>query len=363
MLFANFALNLTIIQGGGMSNSAVFFVIFLKQATCNTYFKEVKIYHLGEMDMKIVALFPEAVEGQDNQLLNTKKALGLKTFLEERGQEFIILADNGEDLDKHLPDMDVIISAPFYPAYMTRERIEKAPNLKLAITAGVGSDHVDLAAASEHNIGVVEVTGSNTVSVAEHAVMDLLILLRNYEEGHRQSVEGEWNLSQVGNHAHELQHYDPINQQDHKLSKFVSFDELVSTSDAITIHAPLTPETDNLFDKDVLSRMKKHSYLVNTARGKIVNRDALVEALASEHLQGYAGDVWYPQPAPADHPWRTMPRNAMTVHYSGMTLEAQKRIEDGVKDILERFFNHEPFQDKDIIVASGRIASKSYTAK
>ncbi len=73
---------------------------------------------------------------------------------------------NGEDLDKHLPDIDVIISAPFYPAYMTRERIEKAPNLKLAITAGVGSDHVDLAAASEHNIGVVEVTGSNTVSVA-----------------------------------------------------------------------------------------------------------------------------------------------------------------------------------------------------
>ncbi len=197
--------------------------------------------------MKIVALFPEAVEGQENQLLNTKKALGLKTFLEERGHEFIILADNGEDLDKHLPDMDVIISAPFYPAYMTRERIEKAPNLKLAITAGVGFDHVDLAAASEHNIGVVEVTGSNTVSVAEHAVMDLLILLRNYEEGHRQSVEGEWNLSQVGNHAHELQHktigifgfgrigqlvaerlapfnvtlqhYDPINQQDHKLSE------------------------------------------------------------------------------------------------------------------------------------------------
>ena len=71
MLFANFALNLTIIQG--VYQTVPFFVIFLKQATCNTYFKEVKIYHLGEMDMKIVALFPEAVEGQDNQLLNTKK--------------------------------------------------------------------------------------------------------------------------------------------------------------------------------------------------------------------------------------------------------------------------------------------------
>ena len=341
--------------------------------------------------MKIVALFPEAVEGQDNQLLNTDKAIGLKLFLQDKGHELVILKDGKEDLDKHLEDMEVVISAPFYPAYMTKERIEKAPNLKLAITAGVGSDHVDLDAASQHNVSVVEVTGSNTVSVAEHAVMDLLILLRNYEEGHRQSKEGEWNLSQVGNDAYELQHktigifgfgrigqlvaerlapfnvtiqhYDPINQKDNEHSKFVKFDELVKTSDAITIHAPLTPETDNLFDSDVLAKMKDGSFLVNTARGKIVNTDALVKALEDKHFQGYAGDVWYPQPAPADHPWRTMPRNAMTVHYSGMTLEAQKRIEDGVKDILNRFFNDQPFQDKDVIVSGGRISSASYNAK
>ncbi|MCY1572283.1 NAD-dependent formate dehydrogenase [Staphylococcus pettenkoferi] len=341
--------------------------------------------------MKIVALFPEAVEGQDNQLLNTDKAIGLKSFLQDKGHELVIMKDGKEDLDKHLEDMEVVISAPFYPAYMTKERIEKAPNLKLAITAGVGSDHVDLDAASQHNISVVEVTGSNTVSVAEHAVMDLLILLRNYEEGHRQSKEGEWNLSQVGNDAYELQnktigifgfgrigqlvaerlapfnvtiqHYDPINQKDNEHSKFVKFDELVKTSDAITIHAPLTPETDNLFDSDVLAKMKDGSFLVNTARGKIVNTDALVKALEDKRVQGYAGDVWYPQPAPADHPWRTMPRNAMTVHYSGMTLEAQKRIEDGVKDILNRFFNDQPFQDKDVIVSGGRISSASYNAK
>ena len=341
--------------------------------------------------MKIVALFPEAVEGQDNQLLNTDKAIGLKLFLQDKGHELVILKDGKEDLDKHLEDMEVVISAPFYPAYMTKERIEKAPNLKLAITAGVGSDHVDLDAASQHNVSVVEVTGSNTVSVAEHAVMDLLILLRNYEEGHRQSKEGEWNLSQVGNDAYELQHktigifgfgrigqlvaerlapfnvtiqhYDPINQKDNEHSKFVKFDELVKTSDAITIHAPLTPETDNLFNSDVLAKMKDGSFLVNTARGKIVNTDALVKALEDKRVQGYAGDVWYPQPAPADHPWRTMPRNAMTVHYSGMTLEAQKRIEDGVKDILDRFFNDQPFQDKDVIVSGGRISSASYNAK
>lgn len=284
--------------------------------------------------MKIVALFPESVEGEENQTLNTKKAIGLKPFLAEKGHELVILTDNEADLDKHLPDMDVVISAPFYPAYMTKERIEKAPNLKLAITAGVGSDHVDLQAAGEHNISVVEVTGSNTVSVAEHAVMDLLILLRNYEEGHRQSEEGEWNLPRVGNQARELQnktigifgfgrigqlvaerlapfnvtiqHYDPINQKDNEHSKFVNFDELVSKSDAITIHAPLTPDTDDLFNYNVLSKMKDGSYLVNTARGKIVNTNDLVELLEAKHIQGYAGDVWFPQPAPADHPCRTI---------------------------------------------------------
>ena len=341
--------------------------------------------------MKIVALFPETEEGLDNQLLNTDKAIGLRDFLKDSNHELVILKNGEEDLDKHLSDMDIVISAPFYPAYMTKERIEKAPNLKLAITAGVGSDHVDLKAASENNVGVVEVTGSNTVSVAEHAVMDLLILLRNYEEGHRQSVEGEWNLSRVGNDAHELQnktigifgfgrigqlvaerlapfnvtiqHYDPINQKDNEHSKFVDFETLVSTSDAITIHAPLTPDTDTLFNNDVLSKMKEGSYLVNTARGKIVDTEALVKQLESKHIQGYAGDVWYPQPAPADHPWRNMPRNAMTVHYSGMTLEAQVRIEEGVKDILNRFFNNEPFQSKDVIVDGGQITSASYNAK
>ncbi|WP_367121039.1 NAD-dependent formate dehydrogenase [Staphylococcus capitis] len=341
--------------------------------------------------MKIVALFPETEEGLDNQLLNTDKAIGLREFLKDSDHELVILKNGEEDLDKHLSDMDIVISAPFYPAYMTKERIEKAPNLKLAITAGVGSDHVDLDAASKNDVGVVEVTGSNTVSVAEHAVMDLLIVLRNFMEGHRQSVEGEWDLSKVGNQARELQnktigifgfgrigqlvaerlkpfnvtiqHYDPINQKDNENSRFVEFEELVKTSDAITIHAPLTPSTDNLFNEDVLNKMKKGSYLVNTARGKIVNTQALVNAVNSGQIQGYAGDVWYPQPAPADHPWRTMPRNGMTIHYSGMTLESQKRIEDGVKDILNRFFNNEPFQDKDVIVSSGKISSSSYTAK
>lgn len=81
--------------------------------------------------------------------------------------------------------------------------------------------------------------------------------------------------------------------------------------------------TENLFDKAMIANFKKGSWLVNTARGKIANTEAVVEALESGHLRGYAGDVWYPQPAPKDHPWRKMPNHGMTPHYSGTTLDAQ----------------------------------------
>ena len=84
--------------------------------------------------------------------------------------------------------------------------------------------------------------------------------------------------------------------------------------------------TEHLFNKEMIAKMPKGSYLVNTARGKICEANAVAEALESGHLRGYAGDVWYPQPAPKDHPWRTMPNHAMTPHYSGTTLDAQVGI-------------------------------------
>ncbi|ANR67358.1 NAD-dependent formate dehydrogenase [Staphylococcus equorum] len=341
--------------------------------------------------MKIVGLFPSDPSGKsENQLLNDRYALGIESFLEDKDHEFVVI-NSDEEVDQHLEDMEVIISSPFLPAYMDENRIRKASQLKLAITAGVGSDHIDLNAASQNDLTVLEVTGCNTISVAEHTVMDVLILLRNFMEGHRQSYNGEWNLSKVGNHAHDLQHkkigifgygqigelvaerlqpfdvkvqhYRRSSQENTPYSKYVDFDELVSTSDVIVILSPLTSETDDLFNYDVLSRMKEGSYLVNTARGKIVNKDDLIELVNNNHIQGYAGDVWYPQPAPQDHPWRTMPRNAMTIHYSGMTLEAQKRIEKGVKGFLTNFFNEEAYDEKDVIVSGGTITNSSYKSK
>src|SRR5690625_1853104 len=146
-------------------------------------------------------------------------------------------------------------------------------------------------------------------------------------------------------------------------SKYVTFDELIETSDVISILTPLTNETANLFDYDRLMAMKEGAYLVNTARGGIVKRDDLPKVLESGHLSGYAGDVWYPQPAPKDHPWKSMPSQAMTIHYSGMTLEAQKRIEDGVKDILTREFEGRDMRPQDVIVGRDGGLSKSYSTK
>ena len=104
-------------------------------------------------------------------------------FLEDRGHELVVTSDKdgeGCELEKHLADAEIVISQPFWPAYITRERIANAPNLKMALTAGIGSDHVDLEAAMERNMTVTEITFCNSISVAEHVCMMILALVRNY---------------------------------------------------------------------------------------------------------------------------------------------------------------------------------------
>jgi formate dehydrogenase len=99
-------------------------------------------------------------------------------------------------------------------------------------------------------------------------------------------------------------------------------ESLLKVCDVVTLNCPLHPETENMINEKTLALMKRGTYLVNTARAKLVDRDAVVKALESGQLAGYAGDVWYPQPAPASHPWRTMPHEGMTPHTSGSTLSA-----------------------------------------
>ena len=110
-----------------------------------------------------------------------------------------------------------------------------------------------------------------------------------------------------------------------------------------------SPETENLFDDELISKMKKGAYIVNTARGKICNREE-AKALKSGQLSGYAGDVWFPQPAPNDHIWRSMPNHGMTPHTSGTSLSAQARYAAGVREILECYFDKKPIRDPYLIV-------------
>jgi formate dehydrogenase len=106
----------------------------------------------------------------------------------------------------------------------------------------------------------------------------------------------------------------------------------------------------------MIASMKRGTYLINTARGKICDRDAIVRGLESGQLAGYAGDVWFPQPAPQDHPWRTMPHEGMTPHTSGASLSAQTRYAAGTREILECFFDEKPIRDEYLIVDGGKLA-------
>jgi formate dehydrogenase len=135
-----------------------------------------------------------------------------------------------------------------------------------------------------------------------------------------------------------------------------SVESMVKVCDVVTINCPLHPETEHLFDEAMLGKMKRGSYLINTARGKICDKNAVAKALESGQLAGYAGDVWFPQPAPKDHPWRTMPNHAMTPHTSGTSLSAQARYAAGVREILECWFAKKPIRDEYLIVQGGKLA-------
>lgn len=322
-----------------------------------------------------------------------ENALGLREFVRSRGHELVSTTETGPALDPIIADAAVVIATPFWPAYITRERLAKMPNIQLLLTAGVGSDHFDLAAASERGLTVAEVTGSNVVSVAEHVIMQILALVRNYIPGYLEVVHGGWDIAKVAARSHDLEdktvgivgmgrigqrvalrlkpfdvkllYYDnrrlTTAEEEVLGARHLPLDALVAACDVISINAPLTPATDRLFDKARLARMRKGAYLVNTARGRIVDTDALVEALRSGHLAGYAGDVWYPQPAPKDHPWRTMPHHAMTPHVSGTTLEAQKRYAEGIQDCLSRYLDGKPLDRDYLIIEKGKFVSPSYS--
>lgn len=322
----------------------------------------------------------------------------MRQYLARLGHQFVVTSDkDGPDseFERELVDADIVISQPFWPAYLTPECIQKAKALKLVITAGIGSDHTDLQAASAHNVTVTEVTYSNSISVAEHAVMMILSLPRNYLPSHDVTRNGGWNIADCVARSYDvegmhvgtvaagrigtavlrrlkpfdmhLHYYDKVRlpaaiENELNATWHPAIEEMVKVVDVVSIHCPLHPETENMFDATLINQMKRGAYIVNTARAKIVDRDAIVAALESGQLAGYAGDVRFPQPAPEDHPWRTMPHEGMTPHISGASLSAQARYAAGTREILECFFDGLPIRDKYLIVQGGVLAGVGATS-
>lgn len=345
---------------------------------------------------------PKAIDFIPGSLLGSVSGeLGLRKYLESKGHEFIVTSSkDGLDsvLEKHLHDAEVVISQPFWPAYLTAERIAKASKLKLALTAGIGSDHVDLQAAMNRGLTVAEVTYCNSISVSEHVVMMILGLVRNYIPSYNWVIKGGWNIADCVARSYDVEgmhvgtvaagriglavlrrlkpfdmhlHYYDRHRLPDAVEKELNLhwhetvEDMVKICDVVTINCPLHPETEHLFDAKMLAKMKRGSYIVNTARGKICDRDAIAAALESGQLAGYAGDVWFPQPAPLDHPWRTMPNHGMTPHISGTSLSAQARYAAGTREILECYFEGRPIRDEYLIVLGGKLAgtgAHSYSA-
>ena len=336
---------------------------------------------------------PKSIDFKPGELLGCVSGeLGLRKFLEDNGHTLVVTSDKdgeGCQADIELKDADVVISQPFWPYYLTRAKMESAPNLKMAITAGIGSDHVDLQAAMDHKIDVMEVTFCNSRSVAEHIVMMIITLVRDYHNQHAIVKAGGWNIADAVKRSYDVEgmhigtvaagrigldalrkmkpfgthlHYFDRHRLPESVEKELnltfhdSVESMVKVCDVVTINCPLHPETEHMFNEDLINKMKRGAYIVNTARGKICDKDAIAAAIESGQLAGYAGDVWFPQPAPNDHIWRNMPHNGMTPHTSGTSLSAQARYAAGVREILECLFDGSKQREEYTIVANGELA-------
>ncbi len=230
--------------------------------------------------------------------------------------------------------------------------------------------------------------------------MTILALVRNYTPAHEMIEAGDWNVARVAKNEYDLENkvvgtvgvgrigervlrrlrgfeckellyfdYQPLSAEKEReigCRRVENLEEMLSQCDVVTINCPLHEKTKGMFNKELIGKMKPRSWLVNTARGAIVVKEDVADALKSGHLRGYGGDVWDVQPAPKDHPLRTAKNpwgggNAMVPHMSGTSIDAQKRYAEGTKRLLEQYLSgKENYNPHDLIVHKGDYATKAY---
>ena len=236
---------------------------------------------------------------------------------------------------------------------------------KLLVRFGVGYDKVDLPAASAHGICVARTTGTLAQSVAEMALAHILALRRQLRQNRATVASGVWKknigtqtlgktIGIVGTgaigsaFARLLRGFDceilaytahPSKQREEELGvRFVELDELFSRCDAISIHIPYTAQTDHLIDARLISMMKPDAVIVNTARGTVIDEDALYDALVSGRIMGAGLDVFSTEPLPADSKFIGLDNVILTPHVGSQTLEALWATYKKTIDITADFF-------------------------
>ncbi len=238
---------------------------------------------------------------------------------------------------------------------VTAQVLEKADRLRVIGRAGIGVDNVDVVAASKRGIVVMNTPTGNSVTTAEHALSLLLSIVRKIPQAASSMREGKWEKSKfqgrevanktlgvvglgnigriVAERAKGLKMqvigYDPVVSQDRAASlgvKKVQLDELFAQADFITIHAPLTEDTRNLINDATIDKMKKGVYIINAARGGIVDEAALARAVQTGKVAGAALDVFEKEPVSPDNPLLKLDQVVCTPHLGASTAEAQERV-------------------------------------
>lgn len=244
--------------------------------------------------------------------------------------------------------------------------MDAAPQLKVISKHGVGVDNIDLQAAADRGIPVLVATGANAVSVAEHAIALILTSVKRilpldaglragkWEKpgfSGREISEATLGLMGMGAIARAtgkiakglgltLLGYDPYAPDSAfdaiAATRCATFEELLERSNILSLHCPLTEQTRGILNADTIARMPKGSYVVNTARGALIDEDALLAAIQSGHLAGAGLDTFATEPPAADHPFFSDPRIVLTPHIGGVTREAGARVGvDAVRGILQ----------------------------
>jgi len=281
-------------------------------------------------------------------------------------------------LEAALADAEMLLGDYTFARPVDRALLDRAPKLRFIQQPSVGYQHIDLEACRQRGVAVANTPGVNSVAVAEHTLMMALMLLKQAIYAHQSTSRGKWaqhellwqrgvfelkdktfGIVGMGHVGRELAvrlrafetrtlYYDPV-QLDAETEESLGvqskpLDHLLRSSDVVSLHVPLTPQTEGLIGAPQLERMKFGAILINVARGECVDEAALAERLRQKKLGGAGIDVYSQEPIAADHPLLGLDNVVLTPHIAGATHEVRARVVNAAVGNLARFLRGDPPQ-------------------